>query len=159
MAVRPLPLFGADITLCSILFCEMKIKFSIYAQNLKLHIMFDDVHWWFMFSNYRFTVALCLPYWRVRSAIFTKLRLLALPCLFVRLYVSTPEPLLKSSWAVSYVSAELKNQRFGGLLRLYHQDTWGEWPRVTDTYIPVNITWKTTFISVLERRTFFRHKV
>jgi hypothetical protein len=43
MAVRQLPLFGADITLCSILFRKKKIKFSIYAQNLKLQIMFDDV--------------------------------------------------------------------------------------------------------------------
>jgi hypothetical protein len=39
---------------------EIKIKFSICAQNLKSHIMFDDVDWWFMFSNYRCTVT-CLP--------------------------------------------------------------------------------------------------
>jgi hypothetical protein len=126
------------------LFRKKKIKFSIYAQNLKLQIMFDDVRWWFMFSNYRCTVALYLPFWRVRNTNFTKLRLLALPYLFVRPYVPTPEPLNFHKYVRIFLGGQLcqcwvKNQRFGDLLHLHHQGECGEWPRVTETYIPVSI--------------------
>jgi hypothetical protein len=167
MAVRQLPLFGADITLCSILFCEMKIKFSIYAQNLKLHIMFDDVHWWFMFSNYRCTVAFCLPFWCVRSAKFTKLCLFALSCLSVCLSARMLQlqnrwifmTVLKSCWAVSYISVELKTDvsevSFVSIIRMHVVNGHASLIHIYQA----TFTWKTTFISVLKRRNFSRHKV